>query len=567
MMPRLAAALHVFQRPWLATAVLAVAGCGFVLLGLGGPVNPYDEGFILYGADRVTHGDVPYRDFWSIYPPGQFWLNAAAFELVGPSVLVARLADGGVRVALLLTIYLFARAIVGPRAALVPWAIAAVWIATLGFYGYPIVGAMAAVLASAWCIATGVLGGHRPRLLAGGVLLGIGAIWRHDVAAYAAVATLVSVVLAGVTRVGERRMSWRDLVIVGAGAATPVVMASAYLLLAVPAPLLWQQLFDFPATTQRWARHQPPPGLIPPLNLETPRATLWLLFNWGRFYALLVVVVGTLTWAAVRLPRAALHAPERTRAWLIAFAALLGASLLPQATGRYDSYQHAFPASMLAAIAGTGVAVAVWSAQSGRFLRTAVLATAAAVVVAYGAAPIYSARAWVARYQPWHCRSHLDRAGCLDVPADLTQAVDAVRACTHPGEPIFVGNDRHDQIYRNDMMLYFLADRPAPTQYQELYPGLATTRPVQATIIRGIQERGVRVVVTWDRPLSIERNGSSESSGVTDLDQFVRAAFRPEVRFGDYTVWSRIEDFPLGCRAEFQALRSGSFSSGSNAVH
>ena len=32
-------------------------------------VTPYDEGLILYGAAQVAHGNVPYRDFWSLYGP------------------------------------------------------------------------------------------------------------------------------------------------------------------------------------------------------------------------------------------------------------------------------------------------------------------------------------------------------------------------------------------------------------------------------------------------------------------------------------------------------------------
>jgi hypothetical protein len=35
-------------------------------------VGPYDEGLVLFGADRVLRGDVPYRDFWTLYGPASF---------------------------------------------------------------------------------------------------------------------------------------------------------------------------------------------------------------------------------------------------------------------------------------------------------------------------------------------------------------------------------------------------------------------------------------------------------------------------------------------------------------
>src|SRR6266536_3575501 len=49
-----------------------------------------DEGIILMGAERVLHGQVPYRDFFSFYTPGSFYLLAFWFKLFGDSFLAAR---------------------------------------------------------------------------------------------------------------------------------------------------------------------------------------------------------------------------------------------------------------------------------------------------------------------------------------------------------------------------------------------------------------------------------------------------------------------------------------------
>lgn len=38
-------------------------------------LNLYDEGIILVGAQRVFNGDIPYRDFWSMYGPAPFFLR------------------------------------------------------------------------------------------------------------------------------------------------------------------------------------------------------------------------------------------------------------------------------------------------------------------------------------------------------------------------------------------------------------------------------------------------------------------------------------------------------------
>jgi 4-amino-4-deoxy-L-arabinose transferase-like glycosyltransferase len=51
-----------------------------------------DEGIVLQGAERILHGQVLYRDFFSFLTPGSFYLQALLFKLFGNSFLVARTA-------------------------------------------------------------------------------------------------------------------------------------------------------------------------------------------------------------------------------------------------------------------------------------------------------------------------------------------------------------------------------------------------------------------------------------------------------------------------------------------
>ena len=49
-----------------------------------------DEGIVLEGAQRVLNGQVPYRDFFSFYTPGSFYLVASLWKVLGDSFAVAR---------------------------------------------------------------------------------------------------------------------------------------------------------------------------------------------------------------------------------------------------------------------------------------------------------------------------------------------------------------------------------------------------------------------------------------------------------------------------------------------
>lgn len=54
---------------------------------------PHDEGWILSPAERITQGDIPYRDFHYLYLPGVAYLIALGFKLFGVSILVSRIVS------------------------------------------------------------------------------------------------------------------------------------------------------------------------------------------------------------------------------------------------------------------------------------------------------------------------------------------------------------------------------------------------------------------------------------------------------------------------------------------
>ena len=118
-------------------------------------------------------------------------------------------------------------------------------------------------------------------------------------------------------------------------------------------------------------------------------------------------------------------------------------------------------------------------------------------------------------------------------------AVKYIESHTLEHEPIYVGNKRHDQIFFNDIGFYFLSERPSPTFYHELYPGIATTLPVQQAIASDIDFHEVKWVVLTNFPLSNEPNASSISSDVHYLDEFIRKRFVQVKKFGFYEIWER----------------------------
>lgn len=92
------------------------------LLGVG--IDDLDEGYFVQQATRVLHGQLPYRDFDTLYTPGLAFVHAGIFFVSsGPSLLGPRILAWLARAALALVLFQLARPFVRN-----PW-----WAALPGF--------------------------------------------------------------------------------------------------------------------------------------------------------------------------------------------------------------------------------------------------------------------------------------------------------------------------------------------------------------------------------------------------------------------------------------------------
>jgi len=76
---------------WIALGVFTISLFYLCLFRRYTSLDP-DEGIILQGAQRIVQGQVLYRDFFSFFTPGSYYLLALLFKVFGSSMLVARTA-------------------------------------------------------------------------------------------------------------------------------------------------------------------------------------------------------------------------------------------------------------------------------------------------------------------------------------------------------------------------------------------------------------------------------------------------------------------------------------------
>jgi hypothetical protein len=467
--------------------------------------NIYDEGVVVFGALRLLAGDVPHRDFWTMYPPGVFLLFAGVFELFGRSLFVERAAS------LILNALLIALCFesVDRRAGLVraAWVagLAAMWIAAARFNVSPVVPALLIAVLAARVAARAAASGDARRGAVAGLMVAVMALFRHDLAVYSSAAILL--VLAGAT---WRRAIESGLRTTVAFAAVLTATTGAFVLglvAAAGAAPVTAQLVTFPLFEFAAVRELPYPSpalaIVPPLL-----STLALVF-------------------AVRA-----FTTHRARMLEAAMLAATGLLFTGQSLVRSD-FSHVVPSFVIGLTAfGAALPAVRWRARR--------VAAHTAVVLALA---LFTVTAVPPGEPPATHPFSLDRAAGLRSPANprpYEQAILLVRDLAAAGEPIFVGNDRHDRIFINDVLFYALADRPSATRYHELHPGVATTAPVQREIIQELEARQVQVVVIrTERHPPESANASSQSSGVTLLDDHIRMAFESIATFEDYDVRKR----------------------------
>lgn len=495
------------------------------------------------GGDRVLRGEWPYRDFWTLYAPGSSAAVAATFAIFGRELLAVHAVAAVVAAAACAAFFGLMRTAGLERwPAVIACALFAlvVWTPSpsLDSYAFPRL-----LLIVGWERVLRALrdADERP-LLGAGLAFGAAALFKHDVAAYAAIGSGLAIVLAGRAARGE---ALARLAVGGA-----CIVAPALVVLAVFAGAdAWRDLVVFPLREFAAVRGEAYPGWLPPVDRVAP---LWAepkdlrsayfavtaLAEWGQAIAPQALMC---LWLAHALVRRSVPA----RGWL-------AAACLPLfwAAAHVQQNTHLFSMGVLCCV----LVAEIWGRERAAVPRAAFAVLLALLVVSFLAVSgLRFARMQLE--QPGARELGIPGARGIRLPARqaavVAPIVGLLRARVPAEEPIHVGLGRHDAIVIGDPSFYFLADRPAATRYHELHPGVADRRGVQQEIVDSLERRGVRAVVVWNFGWSdvkldailAERRRMRPDIGAQLLDRYLGEHFERIARFGEYDVmWRRGAD-------------------------
>src|SRR5208337_182246 len=242
-----------------ACTVLLVISAVYNLHIITMPISPFDEGIILAGADRILKGHLPYRDFWAMYPPGQFYTLALLFKLFGSTVLVERIYDLTVRSLLSIFCFLITRKLgFSYKIALISWGMSLIWTGSSGFAAYPVYPAILLIFISVYFLLCHIEKNQVHWLIYSGFFVTLSAMFRHDLGGMAAFGILITLFLRKVTdtEIGYRPVFYYIFAVLLAG--LPI---SIYLINTIGVNPMVNQLILTPADIMPKYRWLPYPAL------------------------------------------------------------------------------------------------------------------------------------------------------------------------------------------------------------------------------------------------------------------------------------------------------------------
>jgi hypothetical protein len=539
---------------------IGIFACAFVflLITMDKYVNQYDEAIILVGATRVISGDVPYRDFYSIYGPGQFYVLAAMFKLFGPSVLVERLWDLLIRSCTVLVVYLIVDRAWDRWRAIFAAASTCLWLSYFRNYGYPIFPCLLFSLLSLNCVLPVYFGSRATAsLLASGVCAGITILFRHDVGVAAAVGGAFTLGLFHLTRRIGAKQRTRAVVRSAAIYTGGIALALPPLALLLAGGAAHDMLVDLvliPARVYARTRSLPFPSVVE-IARDVIHRGIGSVDQLAIYLPMVAVLLGLVAaWALGRTQRSAGSVDEEAlisqRRWILVHLSVFALLFF------FKGWVRVSLIHMALSIVPALVIMTVWEFRSR---ATRILFPIGIACLLLISLPATRNAYWrFDQNRTWAAQSSgilgntvsdnrscfpppgLERLRCFYVPSNQLAATRYIQEHTGKNEAIFVGNNRHDKIFADNILFYFLSKRPSVTKWHEFDPGVQTTLEIQTEMVGELQMHRPRYAVLsseWDDVQ--EPNESSRSSGVTVLDQFIRSNYSAVAAFGPITILKR----------------------------
>lgn len=445
-------------------------------------LNLYDEGIILTGALRVLNGDIPYKDFWAMYPPGNFYVNAFLFSVFGEYAYLNRLFDAATKLSIAFACYAIFRIYLSSLDALLIFISVLLFLLSVGFPGFPVFQAiLLALLMILILIQVDQMGGRGHSgnrvyilLFLLGILNGLMVFFRHDLAAYALLSVLAYLLYPlfrpvwSATKVVNLA---KEIVVFAVGVAVIFLPLSTLLLFFAGYGNVDFSLIESPLS-------------IYPANRSLPFPKLSLSFSMLLYFPFIILIfsIFILGWRAVSRRAIDLGSGQYSLRFLIFLILLV--SLFSIKGFVRPHVVHFAPAIIVSLI------LASYLMQLGKWIIVAPLVFL--MVMFSFATGTAAASRYFSNAQEFvsSCKQPaLPRLFCVSADADTVEAAIFIDENFQEVEYLYAGPGVHDRIFVGNVAAYFIVGKRPASKWHESHPGIQTRADVQIEMILDLMRR------------------------------------------------------------------------------
>ena len=526
--------------------ILGFLSLAYCLLGFNLGINIFDEGMQVYGAVRILNGDIPFKDFFYLYPPGQIYLIAGLFKFFGNTLMTLRLWLIILSSLFSLLVYYISLLFIRKRSAIIVWFLSLIWISSYRPIS-PMVSLLPLVFISCLYMVYFFRKENPRYLLLAGLFAGLCLLFKQEHGVFIIIGELFLFFLFSIEESNKdltgNILNFLKLVkwyLTGLGII--LVPAAIFILSVVPIRDLEYHFMTFPLTkyAQFYSLRYPAP--FPNLaylfsHILSLQDFIWQIIQRIAYYFPMTVYLTAAFTIGFRMLKGILK--NSPAVWGLRLFIILG--ILFHIHGFIRGNLHMLRPTFFFAFI-----VFCYLTDNISVSRKTALITFISILFVFAMVfiPLVEKSQFLYENLPSPFSFNLPRAKGIiwdERGETYEKLVRYIQEKTAEEERIFVGNIRHDLIFTNDVMLYYLSERQSATKYHELESAIMANRAIQEAIISDIQKYRVRYVVLWKDDFPQPRPGglSGKSNGVFVLDNFIRKEFTPVTDYPSYTVLKR----------------------------
>jgi len=489
-------------------------------------INIYDEGIGIVGSLRVLSGEVPYIDFWTVYSPLWYYLQALFILIFGDDLVTIRLLNALINSSIVLMIFS-----ISEKEKLKPYFPALAVMLFIGLtpgFGRAVPMAILTILISLYFL---FYSKYKWNILISGGLIGILFGIRHDFAAYFTFSTIIYLIF-------ERKIMQSSIsnklihFIIGLSSVSIAIVIFLLITQSINDYISQAYIFVFNHFSSTRALPLPLP-FSSFFDIEKSFASK-LFSTWESlvFYLpILNIILGLYL-----LKNKKIELSENGKFLIVSM--LLTMFLLLQGTTRSD-FEHILPSLIISMF------IMQIFFQSVKLKNKFIYALLLLFIII---PPVFKNAQNLQKYfSSASVELASNKAKCIKVPVefgnDYNELLNYLKLNLNKDKYIYSGVINHDRIYINDVMLYYLSNKRPLNRYHELHPKQATEEAEQIEILYSLDDQ-TRTQVNWLVLLnakSLENNLSSISSDIKILDGYIGKNYILQKYFGMYFVFKRIK--------------------------